>query len=141
MTLTAQSSSRASALTLWAVVSDVTRWPDHLETFTEVKATDTARPVGVGSRFAVRQPGLPPAEYEVTSWEVGWGFTWVASSPGVTTTARHTILARGDGSELRLSVDWAGPLAPLVRLVSGRKAQRLIDLEARTLAEVAQTGE
>lgn len=141
MTLQARSRSSASVSHLWDVVSDVTHWPEHLETFTEVREVDSSAKTDVGRRFAVRQPGLPPAMYEVTEWTEDQSFTWVARSPGVTTRATHVVTAREAGSELALTVDWRGPLASVVRLLAGRTTQRFIDLEASTLAVVAQPDE
>lgn len=141
MTFQAQSCSSASVSQLWDVVSDVTRWPDYLQTFVEVSEVDGAGPGDIGRRFRVRQPGLPSTVYAVTAWVAGSGFTWVARAPGVTTTATHAVAMRDDGSQLTLTVDWRGPLAPVVRLLLGAKTQRLIEIEASTLARVAQQGE
>lgn len=95
----------------------------------------------VGRVFAVRQPGLPPARYEITEWTEGSAFTWVARSSGVKTTATHTLSPYDDACTLALTIDWSGPLAPLVRLLASRKTQRYIDMEAATLARVAETHE
>lgn len=141
MILTAQALSNASPAQLWGVVSAVTRWPDHLPTFDAIDAIEAQGDTNVGRQFSVRQPGLPAARYEITEWTEGSAFTWVARSPGVRTTARHTVLPHDHGCALVLTVDWDGPLAPLVRLVAGRRTQRYIDIEANTLARVAETHE
>ncbi len=142
MPLLAQAISTASPDRLWEVLSALANWPDHLPTFEAVDAVgDAARDPGVGREFDVRQPGLPPARYEITEWIDGSAFTWVARSFGVRTTATHTITAHGQGCALVLTVDWSGPLAPLVRLLAGRRTQRYIDTEASTLARVSETHE
>ena len=41
------------------------------------------------------------------------------------------------GSRLDLGLRWTGPLAGLLRLLLGRKAQRMIELEASTFAGLA----
>ena len=41
------------------------------------------------------------------------------------------------GSRLDLGLTWTGPLAGLLRLLIGRKAQRMIELEASTFASLA----
>jgi hypothetical protein len=89
-----------------------------------------AGPVGVGTRFRVRQPGLPPAVYSITQWEPGRGFVWESSSPGVRTTASHEVSACGAGSRLALGITWTGPLAGVVRLLLGSKARRMVEQEA-----------
>lgn len=134
-------SSAASVEGLWAVVADVTAWPRHLPTFRAVTHLSDSAVGGLGSRFEVRQPGLPVATYEVTEWVPGASFTWVARSPGVVTVARHAITALETGSRLDLHVEWDGPLAPPLRLLVRRRAQRMIDLEATTLARVARSCE
>jgi hypothetical protein len=97
-------------------------------------------PTAVGERYEVRQPGLPKAVWEVTDWQAGHSFTWVSKSPGIRSTAVHTVIADGDGSRLDLSLDWSGPLAPLLRVLIGRKAQGMVDLEAETFARLAEQG-
>lgn len=139
MTLLSQAFSPAPTNRLWAVASDIMRWPDHLETFSEMTQMGGTREGQVGQRFKVRQPGLPVAVYEITEWTEGSSFTWAARSPGVTTVASHTVTTSEQGSKLSLEVRWRGPLAPLMRLLMGGRTQRMIDLEAKTLARVAET--
>lgn len=139
MTRHANAGCSAPSDRLWSVVSEVTNWPDHLETFDAVTPITDPSEGRVGQRFRVRQPGLPRATYEITEWVEGSSFTWVARSPGVVTTATHEVTSRGAGSAITLGVAWRGPLAPLVRLVVGARTQRMIDVEAGTLANVAET--
>lgn len=137
----ASASSTASTADLWAVVTDVTRWPDHLDTFTSITpAADSPVASGVGARFDVRQPGLAATVYEVTEWEPTTSFVWVSRSAGVTTEATHRIEATPAGSTVALTLDWRGPLAPLLRLAIGRRVTSMIELEASTFARIAATG-
>jgi hypothetical protein len=76
---------------VWELVGDVEHWDDLLPTMQQVTRLDGGGPVGEGARFEVRQPGLPKAVYEITDWEPGVGFTWVAAATGVRTTATHEI--------------------------------------------------
>lgn len=130
--------SPADVTDLWAVVGDVLAWPGRLPTFDSVVPEDASAPVGTGSRFAVRQPGLPPATYEITEWTPGASFTWAARSTGVTTTASHAVTAVANGgSRVDLTVSWAGILAPIVRVLMARKAARMMESEATTFATIA----
>lgn len=138
---TARAIATAPVDRLWTVLSDVTAWPDHLPTFTSVTLIGGPTPMGLGSRFVVRQPGLPAATYEVTDWEPGRGFTWVARSIGVATTATHVATASEVGTRLDLTIRWDGPLARPLQLMLGRRVQRMIELEATTFARVAAAGE
>lgn len=135
----AASTSAAPPERLWLVVSEVERWGERLPTFTSVRALEPWRAVGVGSRFEVRQPGLPGATYEMTAWEPGRSFTWLARSPGVVTTATHTVSAHEGGSTVDLALEWAGPLAGVIRLLLDRKSQGMVESEARTMCRLAET--
>jgi len=50
--------SAASPDWLWSLASDVERWGDRLPTVDSVRPLGSGR-TGVGSRFEIRQPGLP----------------------------------------------------------------------------------
>jgi len=129
--------SAATPAQLWSLASDVERWGDRLPTVDSVRPL-TSGPTGVGSRYEVRQPRLPRAVWEVTDWQPGRSFTWVSSSPGVRSTAVHTVHDDGDGSRLELSLDWSGLLAPLLELLIGRTARSMVETEAETFARLAE---
>ena len=109
----------ASTAEVWRLLSDIDSWDDVLPTMDEVTRVGDGGPIGIGSRFRVRQPGLRPAVYEVTGWQPGQGFVWTSSQPGVRTTATHEVTQTADGTRLRLGIAWTGPLAGLVRLAFG----------------------
>jgi hypothetical protein len=136
--IVASATSMGSTERLWLVVSEVERWGERLPTFTSVRALEPWRAVGVGSRFEVRQPALPTATYEMTEWVPGGTFTWVARSPGIVTSASHTVSAREGGSAVDLALEWSGPLAPVVRMLLGRRAQRMVESEAHTMCRLAE---
>ena len=130
--------SAATPDRLWSLASDVGRWGDRLPT------VDVVRPLGsgqtaVGSKFEVRQPGLPKAVWEVTDWQQqGRSFTWVSTSPGIRSTAVHTVHEDEGGSRLELSLEWSGPLARVLELLIGRKAQGMVETEAETFRRLAE---
>jgi len=128
--------SAATPDRLWSLAGDVERWGDRLPTVDRVRALGNG-PMGVGSRFEVRQPGLPKAVWEVTDWQ-GRSFTWVSTSPGIRSTAVHSVQRDGDGSRLDLSLEWSGPLARLLELLIGRKARGMVETEAETFARLAE---
>lgn len=118
---------------------NVTAWPQHLPTFTSVVLSpDSTVLTGVGARFNVRQPGLRPTTYEVTSWRPHSSFTWVARSRGIVTTAVHSVTAIEAGSRIELTLQWRGPLALPVRVMLGRRAAAMVELEASTFARLAE---
>ncbi|TIC81320.1 polyketide cyclase [Nocardioides sp. GY 10113] len=133
--------SAAQPELLWRLASDVEHWGDRLPTVDSVRPLDGAShggPTCAGSRFEVRQPGLPRAVWEVTEWREGRTFTWVSTTPGVRSTATHTVAADGAGSRLELSLEWTGALAWALRLAIGRKAQGMVETEAETFARLAE---
>ena len=131
---------QASPERVWEVLSDVERWPEWTETVTRVTRLD-AGGLGLGSRVRVEQPKLPPTEYVVTELEPGAGFTWVATRPGVRTTARHQVVVgagtgadTGGGVRVRLTVRQAGPLGTVMgRLFFKRLTERYLATEAAGL--------
>jgi carbon monoxide dehydrogenase subunit G len=130
----------ASPERVWELVGDVEHWDRLLPTIRAVTRLDGGGPVGVGARFQVRQPGLPPAAYEVTRWSPGGGFTWVSTAPGARTTATHELIPADGGTRLRLGIEWTGPLAGLVGALLGTKARRLVEQEGDAFARLAAAG-
>ena len=113
----------ASPERVWEVLADVERWSEWTETVTWVRRLDDG-PLRSGSRVKINHPKIPETEYVVTELEPGQSFAWVASGPGVTTTARHTVEALpGGGSRVLLVVEQAG----LVGSVMGRFYRGLTD--------------
>lgn len=134
----ASARSAATPDRLWSLAGDVERWGERLPTVESVRPLGSG-PTGVGSRFEVRQPGLPKAVWEVTDWQPR-SFTWVSASPGIRSTAVHTVHEDGDGSRLDLSLEWSGPLARPLELLIGRKARGMVETEAETFARLAEQG-
>jgi uncharacterized protein YndB with AHSA1/START domain len=98
---------------VWEVLADVERWSEWTETVTWVRRIDEG-PLRTGSRAKISQPKIPETEYVVTELEPGGSFTWVATGPGVTTTARHEVEALHGGSRVRLAVEQGGWLGSLM---------------------------
>jgi uncharacterized protein YndB with AHSA1/START domain len=104
----------ASPERVWEVLVDVERWSEWTESVTWVRRLDDG-PLRSGSRAKINQPKVPETEYVVTELEPGQSFTWVATGPGVLTTARHSIEPLpGGGSRVRLSVEQEGWLGSLM---------------------------
>lgn len=118
---------------VWAVMSDVERWPEWTASVTRVERLDE-RPFGAGSRARVRQPRLPVAVWTVTAFETGRYFEWHNAGPGLKSVGGHRVEAAGrTASRVTLSIDWSGPLAPLVRLFYGKLSRRYVEMEAQGL--------
>src|SRR4051795_10147027 len=102
---------------------------------TSVRRLDDG-PLAVGSRGRVEQPRIPPTESLVTELEPSRSFTWVATGPGVRTTARHVLQQLGTGrTRVTLAVEQAGP----VGMVMGRFLRRPTDRYVTAKAEGIKT--
>ncbi|HYZ09279.1 MAG TPA: SRPBCC family protein [Pseudonocardiaceae bacterium] len=86
----------ATPETIWSVLVDVELWPSWTASTSSVTRLDSGA-FGVGSAARVKQPRLPAAVWRVTAFEHGTSFTWVARSPGLATSARHTLVPRAGG--------------------------------------------
>ena len=118
---------------VWAVLTDVERWPQWTASMTSVQRLDEG-PFAVGSRARVRQPKLPAAVWEVTDLEPERSFTWTASAPGVNSTAEHRLTPRPVGAvSVTLGISQTGALSPLVALLGSRIARRYVRMEAEGL--------
>lgn len=117
---------------VFAVMTDIERWPDWTATVTSVRRLD-AGPLAVGTRAAIRQPRLPPARWTVTAIDAGRGFTWVTRSPGVVITARHAVAPTPSGSRATLSLDFGGLFGSFVAWLTGGLNRRYLGIEAAGL--------
>ena len=118
---------------VWEVMVDVEHWPDWTDTVTSVRRLDDG-PLQVGSRATIDQPKIPETEYVVTELDTGTSFTWVATGPGVRTTARHTVEPiPGGGTRVRLSVEQAGWLGSTMGRVYRGLTDRYLASEAAGL--------
>lgn len=88
---------------VWEVLTDVQRWSEWTETVTSVQRLDGG-PLRIGSRAKISQPKIPETEYTVTDLDPGRSFTWVATGPGVKTTAHHDLEGLGDGERTRVTL-------------------------------------
>ena len=119
---------------VWAVISDIERWPEWTPSVTRIERLD-AGPLAVGHRARIRQPRLLPAVWRVTALEPGRGFTWVTRSPGVHVTGGHWVEPAGAGSRAHITLRFDGILARLVARLAGERTTRYLALEARGLKE------
>lgn len=117
---------------VWAVLSDVERWPEWTASVSRVNLY-TGRPIEVGSRAIVKQPRFPAAQWIVTDVEPGRGFTWVSIGPGLTVTGDHRIEPIAGGCRVTLSLRYEGLIARLVMRLTRGITARYVGLEAAGL--------
>jgi uncharacterized membrane protein len=118
---------------VWDVFSDVERWPEWTASVTSLVGRDGPA-LGVGKRFAIKQPGMQKLVWKVTEIDPGSSWTWVQRSPGVLVTARHDVTAQPGGRTLvRQQLDQRGVLGGLVGRLMVKKTKRFLELEAQGL--------
>jgi uncharacterized membrane protein len=124
----------ARAEQVWAVYSDVTHWSEWTASITSVELLDGATDLVVGTRARIRQPKLPVAEWTVTEIEPGHTWTWVATAPGIRSTAAHTVVPTGDGTcRVDSSLTQEGPLGWVIARVYAGLTRRYLAMEAAGL--------
>ena len=123
------SASREQA---WRILAEMEKWPEWTESMSSVRAVGTG-PIGLGSKFAVKQPQLPLAEMTVIEWQPGHSFTWRSEGQFVWAVAEHVLTPAGHGCTLTLSLKFGGLLAPMVTLLSGKLVRRYVRMEAEGL--------
>jgi uncharacterized protein YndB with AHSA1/START domain len=119
---------------VWAVLSDIERWPEWTPTVRRIQRLDQG-PLTVGNRVRIRQPKLPTAVWQVTELLEGRNFTWVTRSPGVCVTGRHGVEPTARGTRATLSLEFSGLLGPVVGRLTRGLNQRYLALEANGLSE------
>ncbi len=125
---------------VWAVLTDVERWPEWTASMQKVVSEDKG-PLAVGSKVRIKQPRVPAVTWEVSELEPGRSFTWTATAPGVTTVAEHRLAALGPSTvEVHLGIRRSGPLAGVVSAVSAALTRRYVAMEAKGLKERCESG-
>ena len=118
---------------VWAIFTDVERWPTWASSFTSVELIDG--PMRLGAKARIRQPRLPTVVWEVTRWEPGRSWTWTASGPGLRTDASHVLTRSGDGTVAEQSITSSGPLGRLIAFFSRSLTRRYLAIEAAGLKQ------
>ncbi|MGC4109457.1 MAG: SRPBCC family protein [Nocardioides sp.] len=122
---------------LWAVLTDIEKWPEWIEVYEEVRR-DTVGDLTLGDSAHVKQKGLAAGDWTVTALEEGRTFAWESRQPGVRIVGRHAVVPESTGSRLTLELEMTGWLAGPIGALTGRKARSYVDLECARLAAVAE---
>lgn len=118
---------------VWAVLVNVSRWPEWLPTVSAVEPLD-APPLALGARYRVLQPKLRPAIWTVTLLEPGQRFVWESQSSGMRAIGDHRVAPGPAGrAEVTLRIDFRGPLAFVAKLLAGGLTQDYVTREAQAL--------
>lgn len=123
---------------VWQVLVDVESWPEWTPSMTTVEMV-TPRPLGPGSRVAVKQPRLARVEMTVDRYVEGRSFAWSSRTKGLHTVGDHVVEPTPTGSRVTLTLTQSGPLAGIVRLAYGRMIRRYVHLETTGLKRRAES--
>jgi len=117
---------------VWAVLVDVTRWPEWTPTMTEVRLLD-ADALRPGARVRIVQPRLPTVTWTVDAVDAPWSFSWVVAAPGGRSRATHELADAGEGrTRVRLGVEQTG-IAAVFGALTRSLTRRYVRLEAESL--------
>ena len=125
---------------VWAVMTDVERWPEWTQSVSKVELVRPG-PLATGVEARIAQPRLGTRTWRVTAVEAGGGFTWETTGPGTRMVATHTITPRGDGaSSVELVIDSSGWAVSLLSWLIAPTGRRYIEMEAAGLKQRAEAG-
>ena len=123
----------ADAAAVWAVFTDVGRWPEWTASVTKATGLDSPG-IDVGNRFAIRQPRLPRLVWEVTEVTPGRSWAWRSHSFAAESIATHELAPAVPGRTLvRQRLELRGALGILTVVLRRRLMRRYLDMEAAGL--------
>jgi uncharacterized protein YndB with AHSA1/START domain len=124
---------------VWAVLTDIKRWPEWTTSVTSAQHVGGTA-LALGSRARVVQPKLPPADFVVTAFEPRRRFAWKTGNAVVRAVADHVVEPRGTGSHAVLSVDFGGLLGWLAGWLTRKLTREYLALESEGLRLRAEEG-
>ncbi|MGH3424907.1 MAG: SRPBCC family protein [Nocardioidaceae bacterium] len=119
---------------IWAVLTDVERWPEWTPSMTLIRRLDDG-PFAVGSRARVEQPGSRTLVWTVTELEPDRSFVWTASTTGITLTARHQLSEADSSVSVDNSLVADGWAARIVTAMIGGRLRRYVRMETEGLKQ------
>lgn len=128
----------ASIETVWNLTVDVERWPEIAPTMTSVKRLDDG-PIAVGSEARIKQPGLRPAVWTVTSVEAPTRFVWETRLGTVRMIAGHHLQSTEHGTRNRLTLELTGFGSGLLSFAATRRLRRFITTENLGFKQAAES--
>ncbi|MEU1885580.1 SRPBCC family protein [Micromonospora sp. WMMD987] len=126
--------------TVWAVQTDVERWPEW-NASVRTAGRGEAGPLALGATARLEQPRLRPTYWQVTEFDPPRCFVWESTAPGVRSRGEHRIVPLPDGRvRVELVLVLTGPLAMLTGWLGGRLVRRYLRLEADGLRQRCEAG-
>lgn len=125
---------------VWAVLTDVERWPQWTPSMTKVTRL-TSGPLAMGSQARIKQPRLRTLVWTVTELIPERSFVWESNWPGLTLVAGHRLSNdEGGAVQVTLSVEQRGLLGRALEPFTSRITMRNVQLEADGLKRTSEAG-
>jgi uncharacterized membrane protein len=129
----------ASPEEIWALFTDVERWPAMNQSIRELHRLDSG-PLHVGSEVIIKQMRLPRVRWRVTELAPGRSFSWESATRGVIAVGGHMVHAAGPGSTITITLETHGPMARLTHALTGNMSQRYLSMEIEGFRQAAEAG-
>ncbi|MHB2029109.1 MAG: SRPBCC family protein [Acidimicrobiales bacterium] len=131
---------KASPEVVWAVLTDVERWPEWTPSMTKVTRL-TGGPFVEGSQVRIKQPRLRTMVWTVTELTPGRSFVWEAKGPGLTLVAGHHLANEEEGAvQVTLAIEHRGLVGWLLAPLTSRLVERNVQIEAEGLKRQSEAG-
>jgi uncharacterized protein YndB with AHSA1/START domain len=118
---------------VWAVLTDVERWPEWTKSMQHVEFVEGAG-LKQGTKVRIKQPRLPVMVWEVVDVEPRRVFTWQATSGGMASVGDHRLsVASPNRTTAEFGIGQSGALAPIIGLFTAGLTRRYVQMEAEGL--------
>ncbi len=119
---------------VWAVYSDIERWPTWTASVTSVELLDGATGLDATARARIKQPRFPSLVWSVTALTPGTSWSWVTKRPAATTIATHVLEPLdGDRTRVTQTIDQRGLIGTLVGVLTKGLTRRYLAMEGAGL--------
>lgn len=126
---------------VWAVLTDVSRWPQFAPSLREVVPFDGG-PLVAGGGVRVRARRLPVREWQVAELRPHRGFTWAGTGVFAAARLRVAITAEGSGRSLvAFTLEHSGRIASVVGRLTGPTAATHVGELAEGLRRRCEVGQ
>jgi hypothetical protein len=118
---------------VWAVMTDVERWPEWTPSIVRIERHGSG-PLAVGATATVEPRGRPASTWTVTAVNEGRSFVWdTPAGPGLRVAAGHYIDRAEGGCRVTLAVEGEGIIGKLMSPIIRRVSKANVDTEAEGL--------
>jgi hypothetical protein len=125
---------------VWAVLTDVARWPEWAPTLREVVAYDGG-PHVVGGGIRVCARNLPAREWQVVEIRPHRGFTWREVGIGSTARLGVAITAEPPGTRVAFTQECSGWIGTVVGRMTGATRTTHVEELADALRRRCEAGQ